>query len=78
MTVSFSKLKRELLIDDSSFVKKNVSKILVVALCINFCLAVTFFSLYMTKTGDECTLYPQTTKKGYKVFVFFFQENSIT
>ena len=64
-----------MLIDDSTkknterkFLKINVSKILVVSLCINFCLAVTFFSLYMTETKDECiyTLYlPPLIKKCY-------------
>ena len=43
MPVSFSKLKNELLIEDGSLVKKNVNKIFIVALDINFCLAITFF-----------------------------------
>ena len=74
MTVSFSKLKRELLIDDSSFIKKNASKTLIGVLCINFCLAITFFSLYMAKTENECTLYPPTTKKDYCTFVLFLKK----
>ena len=53
MTVSFSKLKNELLIEDGSLVKKNVNKTLVVALAINFCLAITFFSLFIAYINSE-------------------------
>ena len=53
MPVSFSKLKNELLIEDGSLVKKNVNKTFIVALAINFCLAITFFSLFITYINSE-------------------------
>ena len=82
MSESSYKQKSEFLIDDGTFVKQNIAKnvvktnvgkVLIVALCINFCLAVTFFSLYMTKTETKAatnqpttfTTNQPTTKKGY-------------
>ena len=75
MIESIYKSRSKMLINDSTknnterkFLKRNMSKVLVVALCINFCLAVTFFSLYVTKIEDECicTLYPPPMiEKGY-------------
>ena len=57
MPVSFSKLKNELLIEDGSLVKKNVNKILIVTLAINFCLAITFFSLYIANITNDKGIY---------------------
>ena len=63
MPVSFSKLKNELLIEDGSLVKKNVNKILIVTLAINFCLAITFFSLYINNIHNDKGICLFHTKK---------------
>ena len=48
MTVSFSKVKSELLIEDGSLVKNNKKKVVIIVAIIIFCLGVTIFSLFMT------------------------------
>ena len=63
MSVSFKKIKSELLIEDGSFVKKN--KISLIAIVILFCTSVIFISLYTTcKTSSKNSSNSQFVEKG--------------
>ena len=61
MSISFNKIKNELLVEDGSFTKKNKNKISLVAITILLCTSVVFVSLYITcKVSSNSP----NTKKG--------------
>ena len=65
MSISFEKMKSELLIKDDSFVKTNSNKISLIAIIILFCTSVVFISLYITcKASSENPSNSPSTKKG--------------
>ena len=65
MSISFKKMKSELLIEDGSFVKKNSNKISLIAIIILFCTSIVFISLYITcKASSENSSKSPNTKKG--------------
>ena len=65
MSISFEKMKSELLIEDGSFVKKNSNKISLISIIILFCTSVVFISLYITcKASSKNSSNSPNTKKG--------------
>ena len=65
MSISFKRIKNELLFDDGSFSKKNKNKISLIAITILFCTSVIFILLYITcKASSENSSNSPNTKKG--------------
>ena len=65
MSISFKKMKGELLIKDDSFGKTNSNKLSLIAIIVLFCTSVVFISLFIScKASSKNSRNSPKTKKG--------------